>query len=48
MVDRRELDAKKAHDFFGKLGIKLSLIMVYNLEANGKSNREIHQLSKYW
>jgi hypothetical protein len=36
---RGELDAKEAHDYFGKLGIKLSLTMAFNLEASGNSER---------
>lgn len=38
-ADRGELDAKEAREFFGKLGIKLSLTTAYNPEANGKSER---------
>ena len=31
-----ELDAPEAEELFGRLGVKLSLITTYNLEANGK------------
>lgn len=39
MADRGELDAKKAHEFFVKMGIKLALTMAYNPEGNGKNER---------
>ena len=33
------MDAKEAREFFGKLGVKLSLTTAYNPEANGKSEQ---------
>ena len=36
MADHGELDAREAEELFGRLGVKLSLTMAYNLEANGK------------
>jgi hypothetical protein len=46
MADRRELDAKEAHEFFGKSRIKLSLTMAYNLEANDNSKWEYSPIAK--
>jgi transposase InsO family protein len=37
--DRGELDANEAREFFSSMGIKLSLTMAYNPEANGKVER---------
>jgi hypothetical protein len=39
-VDKGELDAKEAREFFGNLGIKLILTTAYNLEGNSKSDCE--------
>jgi hypothetical protein len=37
--DRGELDANEAREFFSKMGIKLSLTMAYDPEANEKVER---------
>ena len=39
MVDRGELDAQGVEELFERLGVKLSLSIVYNPEANGKAER---------
>ena len=39
VADRGELDAQEAEELFDRLGVKLSLATVYNLEANGKVER---------
>jgi hypothetical protein len=39
MVDTGELDTNEAKEFFSKMGIKLSLTIVYNLKVNGKVKR---------
>ena len=39
VTDRGELDAQEAEELFDRLGVKLSLTMVYNLEANRKVER---------
>jgi hypothetical protein len=39
VADRGELDANEAKEFFSRMGIKLSLTIAYNLEANGKVER---------
>ena len=39
VADRGELDANEAREFFSRMGIKLSLTMAYNPEANGKVER---------
>ena len=39
VADRGELDAKKAKELFDRVGVKLSLTTMYNLEANGKAER---------
>jgi hypothetical protein len=36
VANRGELDANEAREFFSRMGIKLSLAMTYNSEANGK------------
>ena len=39
MADRGELDAQEAKEIFNQLGVKLSLTIAYNPEANGKVER---------
>jgi hypothetical protein len=39
VADRGELDAQEAEELFDRLGVKLSLTMAYNPEANGKVER---------
>ena len=39
MADRGELDAREAMELFERLGVKLSLTIAYNPEANGKIER---------
>jgi hypothetical protein len=39
VADRDELDANEAKEFFLRMGIKLSLTVAYNTEANGKVER---------
>ena len=39
VADRGELDAQEAKELFDRLGVKLSLIMAYNPEANRKVER---------
>ena len=39
VADRGELDAEKAEELFDRLGVKLSLTIAYNPEANGKVER---------
>ena len=36
IADRGELDSNKAREFFAKHGVRLTLSMTYNPEANGK------------
>ena len=36
VADRGELDAPEAEELFDRIGVKLSLSMAYNPEANGK------------
>ena len=36
VADIGELDAQEAEEFFGRLGVKLSLTTTYNPEANRK------------
>ena len=39
MANRGELDAEEAKELFDRLGVKLSLTIAYNPEANGKVER---------
>jgi hypothetical protein len=39
VADHGELDAQEAEELFDRLGVKLSLTMAYNPEANGKVER---------
>ena len=39
IADRGELNSDKAREFFTKHGVRLTLTMAYNPEANGKSER---------
>ena len=47
-IDKGELDAKEAWEFFYGLGIKISLTMAYNLDCNGKVKEKILLSSKLW
>ena len=38
VADRGELDAQEAEELFDRLGVKFSLTMAYNPEANGRWN----------
>ena len=44
VADRGELDANEAREFFSRMGIKLSLTMAYNPEANGRWNVDMDRL----
>ena len=46
VADRGELDAQEAEELFDQLGVKISLTMAYNLEANGKVERGHSQIVK--
>jgi hypothetical protein len=39
VADRGELDSDEARQFFTKFGVRLTLTTAYNLEANGKIER---------
>ena len=39
IADKGELDSDEAKEFFSRIGVKLSLTITYNPEANGKIER---------
>ena len=46
VANQGELDAEEVEELFDRLGVKLSLTMAYNPEANGLVERGYRQIVK--